>query len=179
MRNLTSYFILIALITFSSCNQNDNEIDDNSISGFYKIESINSKILVDLNGDLQKSFDLKNEINDYFNNYDYDLEIRPNFTNETDFKLISFYFPEPSLSFDYPGHPNGFVEYAKNSVGFQYQFNNNKFLIIEPENDFIIIDKIELVDNGKIKSTILKDYYDFDRQNWIKLEIEIIYNKMD
>ena len=179
MRNLTSYFIFIILTTFSSCNQNDNEIEDNSISGFYKIESINSKVLVDLNGDLQKSFDLKNEINDYFNNYDYDWEIRPNYTNETEFKLISFYFPEPSLTFEYPSHPNGFVEYAKNSVGFQYKFNNNKFLIIKSENDFISIDKIEFIENEKIKSTILKDYYDFDIQNWRKLEIEIIYTKME
>ncbi len=178
MKVLTRYFIFIFLINFSSCNQNDNEMEENIFSGFYNIESINAKTLVDLNGDSHKSYDLKNEINNYFNDNEYDLEIRPNYTNETEFKLISLYFPEPNLSFEYPSHPKGFVEYVKNGVGFQYEFTDNKFLIMEPDNEIVVIDKIELIENGKIKSTILKDYYDFEIQNWRKLEIEIIYSKM-
>ena len=179
MKNLTHYFIFIILINFSSCNQNDNEIEENLFNGFYKIESITSNELVDLNGDLQKSYDLKTEINDYFNENEYDLEIRPNYTNDNESKLISLYFPEPYLSFEYPSHPQGFVEYAKNSIGVKFEYENDRFLLSEIDNDIIVIDKIELIENGKIKSTISKDYYDFQIQNWINLNIEIIYTRMD
>jgi len=179
MKNLTHYFIFIILINFSSCNQNDNEIEENLFNGFYKIESITSNELVDLNGDLQKSYDLKTEINDYFNENEYDLEIRPNYTNDNESKLISLYFPEPYLSFEYPSHPQGFVEYAKNSIGVKFEYENDRFLLSEIDNDIIVIDKIELIENGKIKSTISKDYYDFQIQNWINLKIEIIYTRME
>jgi len=179
MKNLTHYFIFIILINFSSCNQNDNEIEENLFNGFYKIESITSNELVDLNGDLQKSYDLKTEINDYFNENEYDLEIRPNYTNDNESKLISLYFPEPYLSFEYPSHPQGFVEYAKNSIGVKFEYENDRFLLSEIDNDIIVIDKIELIENGKIKSTISKDYYDFQIQNWINLKIDIIYTRME
>lgn len=179
MKNLTHYFIFIILINFSSCNQNDNEIEENLFNGFYKIESITSNELVDLNGDLQKSYDLKTEINDYFNENEYDLEIRPNYTNDNEGKLISLYFPEPYLSFEYPSHPQGYVEYAKNSIGVKFEYENDRFLLSEIDNDIIVIDKIELIENGKIKSTISKDYYDFQIQNWVNLKIEIIYTRME
>ena len=179
MKNLNYFFVFIILISLSSCSQNDQEIDENLINGFYKIESISSKKLVDLNGDLQKSYDLKAEINDYFKEFDYDLEIRPNYSNDNDSKLISLYFPEPYLSFEYPSHPKGFVEYAKNGVGFNYEFKDNLFLLTETSNEFVTIDKIELLDYGKIKSIISKNYYDFAIQGWTNLEIEIIYSKME
>lgn len=179
MKNLTYYFVFILLIALSSCNQNDTEIEESLITGFYKIETMSSDKLVDLNGDTQKSYDLKSEINDYFNDLAYDLEIRPNYTNDTKTKLISLYFPEPYLSYEYPSHPNGFVEYGKSGVGFTYEFKDNRFLLDGSNNEFVSIDKIELLENGKIKSMISKDYYDFSIQNWTNLKIEIMYSKME
>ncbi len=179
MKNLKYYFVFILLITLSSCNQNDTEIEESLITGFYKIETMSSDKLVDLNGDTQKSYDLKSEINDYFNDLAYDLEIRPNYTNDTKTKLISLYFPEPYLSYEYPSHPNGFVEYGKSGVGFTYEFKDNRFLLDGSNNEFVSIDKIELLENGKISSMISKDYYDFSIQNWTNLKIEIMYSKME
>lgn len=178
MKNLTHFFVFIILIIFSSCNLNDQEIEEKLFNGFYKIESISSQKLVDLNGDLQKSYDLKVEINDYFNEFDHDLEIRPNYSNDNESNLISLYFPEPYLSFEYPSHPKGFVEYAKNGVGFNYEFKDNQFLLTDTSNEFVTIDEIELLEYGKIKSIISKDYYDFALQDWTNLKIEIIYSKM-
>ena len=179
MKNLKYYFVFILLITLSSCNQNDTEIEESLITGFYKIETMSSDKLVDLNGDTQKSYDLKSEINDYFNDLAYDLEIRPNYTNDTKTKLISLYFPEPYLTYEYPSHPNGFVEYGKSGVGFTYEFKDNRFLLDGSNNEFVSIDKIELLENGKISSMISKDYYDFSIQNWTNLKIEIMYSKME
>jgi hypothetical protein len=179
MKNLKYYFVFILLITLSSCNQNGTEIEESLITGFYKIETMSSDKLVDLNGDTQKSYDLKSEINDYFNDLAYDLEIRPNYTNDTKTKLISLYFPEPYLTYEYPSHPNGFVEYGKSGVGFTYEFKDNRFLLDGSNNEFVSIDKIELLENGKISSMISKDYYDFSIQNWTNLKIEIMYSKME
>ena len=179
MNNLTYFFVFILLITLPSCNLNDREIEENLFNGFYKIESISSDKLVDLNGDLQKSYDLEAEINDYFHEFGHDLEIRPNYSNDNESKLISLYFPEPYLRFDYPSHPKGFVEYAKNGVGFNYEFRDNLFFLSETSNEFVTIDKIELLEYGKIKSNISKDYYDFAIQDWTNLKIEIIYSKME
>ena len=178
MKYLTYYFVFILLITLSSCNQNDTEIEESLITGFYKIETMSSNKLVDLNGDSQKSYDLKSEINDYFNELAYDLEIRPNYTNDTKTKLISLYFPEPYLSYEYPSHPNEYVDYGKNGVGFNYEIKDNLFLLAESNNEFVTVDKIEILENGKIKSMISKDYYDFSIQNWTNLKIEILYSKM-
>ena len=179
MKNLAFYLVFIMLIALSSCTQHDAEIEESLITGFYKIETISSNKLVDLNGDSQKSYDLKSEINDYFNDLAYDLEIRPNYTNDTKTKLISLYFPEPYLTYEYPSHPNGFVEYGKSGVGFTYEFKDNQFLLDGSNKEFVTIEKIERLQNGTIKSIISKDYYDFSIENWTNLKIEIVYSKME
>ncbi|WP_141719738.1 hypothetical protein [Roseivirga misakiensis] len=168
-----------AILIFTSCDNEDSDVDINTISGFYSIESMTSAVAVDLNGDDEKSTDLKSEIVDYFNDQSYDLEIRPNATNDTEFKLISIYFPEPNLSFDYPSQPDGYVEYAKNSVGYQYEFDNSEFKLMPSDNEFIEVLSLELVDQGKIQSTISKDYYDFEIQDWRTLKINIIFSRLN
>jgi len=72
-----------------SCSEDDSEIERYAFAGFYQIQTIHSNKLVYLNGDSQKSRDLVSEINDF----EYNLEIRPNYTNITENKLISLYFP--------------------------------------------------------------------------------------
>ncbi len=172
-------YVILSLSTITiSCSKDDYEIQRYAFAGFYQVQTMQSDKLVDLNGDSQKSRDLKSEINNYFNDFKYDFEIRPNQTNDTEDKLISIYFPEPSISFDYPSSPNGSVEYARNVVGFRYEYQNKQFKLFQTDNEFAVIDKIELLDSGKIKSTIHKDYYDFETQNWINLKIEIEYVKM-
>lgn len=179
MKHLKTTLLLIGFIGFSACDNDDTNTDLSLISGFYQVESMISKDSVDLNGDGEKSRDLKTEINDYFNDHDYDLEVRPNSTNDTEFKLISIYFPEPNLSFEFPSSPDGYVEFAKNSVGYQYEFNNNEFQLMPSENQFIEVDSFELADDGRIQSTLTKSYYDFEIQDWRMLEIEVVYVKLN
>ncbi|MFY0593088.1 hypothetical protein [Roseivirga sp.] len=181
MKQLKHTLVFIALISFASCDNEDTNVDTSFISGFYQIASITSNEAVDLNGDTETSTDLKTEIDDYFkdNDYAYDLEIRPNTTNDTEFKLISIYFPEPNLSFDFPSRPQGYVEFAKNSVGYQYEFENDKFTLMPSDNDFIQVLSLELANDNKIQSTVSKSYYDFEIEDWKTLEIVIVYRKLD
>ncbi len=102
MKYLNSTIALLVCVIIISCNKNDeNTNSEIFFSGFYQIDKMTSLELIDLNDDGQFSYDLKNEINNYFNNEIYDLEIRPNYSNDNPYKLISFYLPEPYLNFDY------------------------------------------------------------------------------
>lgn len=179
MKNLKLTLLLTVTISFFACENDDSESSLSLISGFYQIESMTSKDSVDLNGDGVKSTNLKTEIDHYFNNQAHDLEIRPNHTNDTQFKLISIYFPEPNLSFEFPGSPEGYVEFAKNSVGYQYEFDNNEFQLMPSENEFIEVIGFELINDVSIQSTIRKSYYDFEIPDWRMLEIEISYTKFN
>lgn len=62
-------------------------------------------------------------------------------------------------------------------MGIRYEYLHNQFTPFQTDNEFVVIDKIELLDNGKNKSTIHKDCFNFETQNWI-LKIEIEYSKM-
>lgn len=175
MRYLISIFALLAII---SCNKNNDEINEPVFSGFYKIDKITSSELIDLNDDGQFSNNLKNEINNYFTNDIYDLEIRPNFTNDYQHKLISFYLPEPYFYLDYPGHPNGYVEYARGAFGISYEYKGEITLMNQSENkESTNVKEFKLLENSKIKATIQKKYYDFGLNEWRNLNLEIIYRK--
>ncbi|MGB3775853.1 MAG: hypothetical protein WA951_11405 [Leeuwenhoekiella sp.] len=164
---------------FFSCSGHDSEVEENAIGGFYKIESIHSDTPVDLNGDSQRSEDLMTEIDYYFTNSIYDMDIRPNYTNDTDDKLISIYFPEPYLTFDVPSNPNGSVEYVKNGIAFRYVLQNGQLELDETENEFIVINNMELLGFGSIGARMSKAYYDFSTKKWLNLKLEIIYSKKD
>ena len=181
MKYLNSIVALLVCVIIISCNKNDeNTNDELFFSGFYQIDKMTSLELIDLNDDGKFSYDLKNEINNYFNNEIYDLEIRPNNTNDNPYKLISFYLPEPYLNFDYPGHPNGYVEYARGAFGIKYEYNENIILNDQSETkEFCIVTEFELMENSQIKATISKKYYDFGINEWKNLDIEILYVKVE
>jgi hypothetical protein len=178
MKNLNCFIALLIVISFLSCSKDDNEYDENLIDGYYKIQSITSSIAVDLNGDSQITTDLKKEIDFYFfddDNNNYDLEITSNFTND---RSISFYYPETDLSFIYPQYPKGYVDFYKKLNVFAFDYQNDKFLFTQSETDVVEIKTIELIQKDYIKSTVSKEYYDFEIENWRKLDIEIIYYKV-
>ncbi len=181
MKYLNSIIALLVCVIIISCNKNDeNTNNELFFSGFYQIDKMTSLELIDLNDDGQFSYDLKNEINNYFNNEIYDLEIRPNNTNDNQYKLINFYLPEPYLHFDYPGHPNGYVEYARGAFGINYVYNENIILNDQSENkEFGIVTEFELMENSQIKATISKKYYDFGINKWKNLNIEVVYIKVE
>ncbi len=181
MKNLPLFFTLISLGFIISCSsKNDESIQELPFTGFYIINSLNSSEIVDLNGDGQLSDDLKTEIDFYFNNEIYDLEIRPNNTNDNQAKLISFSFPQPYLTFELPGSTNGYVEYARGGFVLSFDYQEEFILGDQSENmEIASISDLELLTNGQIKATILKRYYDFAINDWRDLNIEIVYTKLN
>lgn len=180
MKYLISSVTLFVCLLIISCNKNDENTNELFFSGFYKIDKMQSLELIDLNNDGQFSYDLKNEIDNYFNNDVYDLEIRPNYTNDTQDKLISIYLPEPYLYFDNPSNPNGYVEYARGAFGITYEYNENILLNDQSESTEIgLVTAFELIENSQIKATISKKYYDFGSNAWKDLNIEIVYIKVE
>ncbi|WP_350293529.1 hypothetical protein [uncultured Croceitalea sp.] len=169
---------IINFILVLSCESDDTNLDLKKIQGFYKIDKIYSDQEVDLNGDAVRSTNLKREINDYFNNLFYDLEIRPNYTNKTDTELITLSYPQPNLSFDYPSQPDGFIEYARQGISFHYKLVDNTF-IFDANDEFIKINKLELLQPGNVIAHFSKIYYDFSTQNWTEIKIIAIYKRQD
>ena len=115
----------------------------------------------------------------YFENTLYDLEIRPHSYTESDAKLIIFSIPHQVLFFDYPNDPNSSIDYCKKGFGTSYEFSNNEIQLEKFGNDFISINSVEILSNDNIKTNIEKEYFDAETENWIKLSIEIIYQKID
>ena len=181
MKNLNLFFILILFVFIISCSYNEEDLNQElSHTGFYIIDRINSSDVVDLNDDGQLSNDLKTEIDYYFNSEIYDLEIRPNYTNDNQAKLISFYFPQPYLTFESPSKLNGHVEYAKGGFSIIFDYQNEFILGDQSQNtEIAIIDDLELLMNGQIKAVILKKYFDFGINDWSNLNIEIVYTKIN
>lgn len=181
MKNLNLIIALFLVAFLISCSSNnDNSNNELPFAGFYKMDRINSSVIVDLNNDGQLSNNLKSEIEYYFNNDQYDLEIRPNYTNDNQAKLISFYFPEPYLTFEYLIEPNGYVEYARGAFGLSFDYQNEFILGDQSQNtEFAIINELELLINDQIRAVILKKYYDFNINDWRELNIEIVYTKIN
>jgi len=169
-------FTLFLLIFLLSCNDSE---DLSAFVGHYHIDSMTSSELVDLNGDNQLSSNMMLEIDNYFDNTIDHLEVRPHASNDNKAQLIALMLPQPYLSTDYPGHPQGYVEYASSGLLLMYDYNDG---VVTQEQkggfDIAILQDLEVLDNGKVKVVIEKEYYDFNSANWKDLNIEILYSKI-
>lgn len=180
--------ILITFLMIIGCDDKDPINDEfEQYTGNYKTISFKSNIAVDLNNDKVTSKELINEINSFDFN---DLEIRPHENQLNSTKLISFFFPKTWISFQYPGSPEGWVEFLDYGFSTTYQFKDNSFSL--KENSFVeesYIDNVEsnkevkinsdlaVIDDKHLKISISKEYYDFNTNNWIMLDLEILYEK--
>ena len=185
MKNFKLFFLLLLII---SCNSDDISNDKfEQYTGHYKIVSFIADVAVDLNNDNITSTELTNEINSFDFN---DLEIRPhdNLSNET--KLIYFFFPKTWITFQYNSEPNGFVEFIPYGFGTRYEFENNSFIL--KNNNYIelsYIDNVEsnktvsinsdltIIDDMHLELSLNKEYYDFNNDEWIMLNIKVVYEK--
>lgn len=175
---LKIYLFFLIIATSISCNTDDSSEAD-KYAGNYEIISYKSNIPVDLNNDSVISQELRNEINSFKPG---DLEIRSN--------LISFFFPKTWISFQYPSEPKGNVEFSDYGFGTNYTYKNNTFLLenknyiensyidnIESNKNVTINDDLVVIDSNHLKMSISKEYYDFSKEKWIMLDIEIMFEK--
>ncbi|WP_052184105.1 hypothetical protein [Psychroserpens sp. Hel_I_66] len=173
---------LIALLTLTliNCNSDDslnNEYEN--YTGNYEIISYKSNVAVDLNNDNITSLELTNEIDSFGSN---DLEIKSN--------IISLFLPKTWITFQYPSSPEGSVEFIDYGFGTNYQYEDNSFLIetksyveksyidnIENDKNVTLTSNLNVVDSNHLKMSISKEYYDFSTNEWIMLNIEIVFEK--
>ena len=188
------YLKLLVLIMIAiSCSEDDNiNITNNEhekYAGKYNIISFRSDIPVDLNNDGVTSYELTSEINSLGFS---DLEIRANRNNSEDFEnLLSFFFPKTWISFQtYNSKPyTQFIDY-----GFitYYSFKENTFKLkktkyleeayidnVESNKVVKLGNPIKVIDSNHLGFSLFKKFYDFKRGDWVDLNIEIIYEKID
>lgn len=184
------YKLLFLLLITIGCESNDLNYDNQEFrkyTGDYIIVSFKSDIAVDLNKDNIISTELTNEINSFGSRYD--LLIKP-IHNESNVKLLDFSFPKTYITFESPGQPEGRVSFLGYGFLTSYQFKNGVFKLKDTtyiEHDYI--DNIEadkvvnlnsnliVVDSNNLKFKLKKEYYDFNTDDWIMLNIEVLYEK--
>lgn len=187
---ITPLLITVLSLTFFSCDK--DEIQDNEYEqyvGNYKIISFKSNTAVDLNKDNNVSKELVNEIDSFELN---DLEIRPNEYQTSSAKLISFSFPKTWITFDYPSEPEGSVEFIGYGFSTIYEYINSSFSLkqnsyteesyidnIESNKNVTITSPLNVIDNNHLKMSIAKEYYDFNSNDWVMLDIEVLYEKQE
>lgn len=186
---LKSCLLTLSTIIFFSCDNSNDDLNNEFelYTGNYKIISFKSNIAVDLNNDNSTSKELINEIDSFDFN---DLEIRPNEYQTNSAKLISFSFPKTWMTFEYPSAPEGSVEFVGYGFLTTYEYVNSSFSL--KNNNYIeksFIDNVEshkkvninsvinVIDENHLKTSIYKEYYDFNSSNWIMLDIEVVYEK--
>lgn len=168
---------------------NDDPTDDlyKQYSGNYKIVSFKSNVAVDLNKDNIASKELTEEIDSFDLN---DLEIRPKEYQSNPAKLISFFFPKTWITFQYPSSPEGSVEFIGYGFSTTYQYANNSFSLedksyieesyidnIKSDKNVIINSDLNIIDSNHLSLSMSKEYYDFNSNDWIMLDIEVVYER--
>lgn len=187
MRYYKLFFLLLIVLGCEDDDLNDDQ-EFRKYTGDYIIVSFKSDVAVDLNKDDIASYELTNEINTF--GYD-DLRIRPNGNESGDKKLLNFLFPKTFITFKSPGQPEGRVEFLDYGFGTFYQFKDNIFKLKDTSYvEGAYIDNVEadkvvnldrnlmVVDPDHLKFTIHKEYYDFITDDWIRLNIEVLYKKL-
>ena len=186
--SLKLHLMILLTLMFLSCS-NDDSIDEvyKQYTGNYKIISFKSNVAVDLNDDNIASKELTEEINSFDLN---DLEIRPHEYQSNPVKSISFFFPKTWITFQYPNAPEGSVEFIGYGFLTTYEYVNNSFSLkdnsyieesyidnIKSDKNVAINSDLNVIDRNHLNISISKEYYDFNSNDWIMLDIEVIYEK--
>jgi len=187
-RNKMKFFNVFFLLLFMmSCVSEEEAKNVNLYAGQYKVASFRSDVAVDLNNDKTSSKELTSEINSFGLG---DLDIRPGEPQINDAKIISFLFPKTEISFQYNSSPEGFVQFLDYGFITAYDFTDNAFKLTESSYiEQAFIDNVEsnktvrlngnlnVVDNTHLKLSLNKAFYDFNRKDWVMLNIEVIYER--
>jgi hypothetical protein len=187
LTNMKKVFLLIIIFQFISCSNEEIQNSEIDFDGYYKIESISSIKSVDLNNDDISSFNLLEEIPNYFENYSYDLVIRK-LEKTNPFELsFGFYLPVPN---EYIDKSFGTIDYNRYAF-FESITPYENVKLINHRLEFklinhnmetgsvISINELKKMTNNKIYSKFIQKFYDFKNRSWKDLEIEIIYTKVN
>lgn len=188
------YKLLFLLLIITACDSDDfTNVEFRQYTGDYKITSFKSDLAVDLNNNNVTSNELISEIvpsNDLFTFRD--LRISPNGNESNEKKLVSFAFPKTFITFKSPCCPEGRIR-GFHGYGFltTYEFENNTFILEDKSYiEYSYIDNMEsnrtvhingnlsIIDINNLKLTISKEFYDFNSNDWVMLNIEVKYEKI-
>lgn len=170
--------ITIIISLFSSCTKDSVESNTPEYVGFYKIVSFQVPQAVDLNNDKISNTDLTLEFDQYFDDSAQDLEIL--LRGEDPKHALKIKFPDWNLD-------SGTSEPQSSSHQF-YSLTLIAYYTIENEFQFIPKnwgDNEELIEgqldqnNYTISLILKKKYFNFDTNEWEKMEISATYEKVD
>lgn len=181
--------ILFLSLLVMACDSDDQATDVRyrQYTGNYKIVSFKSDIAVDLDHDGIASNELMDEIGTFDSRYD--LKIRPNDNESSKIRLLDFSFPKTYLRFS-PTFPEGRVSFLGYGFTTRYQFENSSFKLedtsyvehayinnVEADKTVYLNSHLKILDPTHLTLTINKKFYDFSINEWIMLEIEVVYEK--
>lgn len=191
------YLKPITLIIFSivliSCDSNNELVEINDFSGFYKIKSITSSIPIDLNNDGLKSEDYLQEIKSphvalgKVVDYHYDNEEIPNFaevrptTQQTlnDVQFLDIPFPIQKIDTFYYVNGDFYMytrEYRNMYTGFIYKLTNDNIEIeSDPFNHFEFYDiknfQINRINKIEFEVIFYFKVFDFLDNEWVETSL--------
>ncbi|WP_162055368.1 hypothetical protein [Pontibacter pamirensis] len=186
--------VFLAMLLATACKKDEKRP---SVGGCYKVESLVTDRLVDLNNDGEVSTNVMEEIsqsnlNPYGFGFNYPhsyLEIRPTKYHDNTFHHLYIPFPDSHLTFDYKDSPNGVVYFSRNlnGVGYGYSYDEKNKLIhldrtnVEEKNEELWgkLEDIKLIEKDTLELLISKNYYDFSTANWTKLQLIGIYARVE
>ncbi|MBC3540914.1 hypothetical protein ACFSC6_22505 [Rufibacter sediminis] len=184
--------LFASLLVASSCAPDDAPEDQSpSIAGLYRFAAMNSAEKVDLNKDGKASTNLLEEIDDY--NFQYPvakLELRPTKYNNSGYQLIDIFFPHPNLTSYTDSNARAIVLHTNNSLngtGYTYTFDERTkaIEIVRPahhqktEEEWGRLNSLTILGTNQLTANVTKTYYDFQTNNWRKLNITVVYEKVE
>lgn len=187
MKNM---LILILVVVFASCEQ---ESENSTLPGRYKIVSIESGTAVDLNNDGTKSTDLYLEISEPFKTlsgenisfYDFNAiqnlaEVKGVASDGTS-GLIDFRLPKQQIS-NLSDDDWFLMWYDHGMINCSYSNKRNNLSVDYYHGGFdegVTLHNVEILSNSNVSLSITQKLFDFSEKVWIEADLVIEYQKIN
>lgn len=194
----------LLFFTCLSCSNDDNSKQVNDFKGYYKVISISSETLIDLNNDGVKSLDYLQEVMSDFTkhngeivNFGYDPDTRRNYTtvrplpyhSPSSVKFIEFNFPFQKMDSLYIGNDT-FIDilmHYRNEFSFIGYDINNKGEVTLDNSDIeytfgfsnTAFVSFQRISKTQFELVFDKEVYDFSEGNWVSTRLSSIYEKVE
>lgn len=182
MKPITFFIVIITLLT--GCSNDNIKVDKSFIVGDYKFIQYNSSVALDLNFDGAKSVNLLDE---------FDLFVR---RASADLRIVDI-TQMNGRSSDFIGFLNSFPRMNPNAMFYEMILGlSGDAINFNLDNDLSVIDLVitmtdypldgqyfrstyvELLDNQNFLIVGEQNFYDFETEEWIDVEIEAILEKV-
>ena len=183
---------IFLFVVISSCNQEDEVIEQHQNLGNYKLLSLSSDVDLDLNYDGLKSKDFQHELSFYFERNgkaSYDMKLLQHShlpLNEMDFYLDipkDNYLPDQTLiSIRYGFANHSKTAFIKNDTVYKIEhvLSNRSF---QDSIWFVDIDKnpypykIKFVNDSTTEIKVVQKFFDLETQEWVTTNLVGVYEK--